>query len=88
MPVKNNKNKKSLGYYFLIMWIVFLYVVAYYCLYNMHGIREMRATKTTVVVPADFKERLHFHGLDKEISVIERGPDKLYFVRSGKKCVF
>jgi len=35
-----------------------------------------------------FYERLKWHGLDYDISVIYEGEKGLYFMRDGKKCKF
>ena len=84
------KAKSSVGWFLFVLWIIYLYGIAYY--YFVYHIspaqRNFPFKQQTIAVPLDFKHRLHFHGLDREISVIEIGDGDISFVRDGKKCPF
>ncbi len=75
-----------LGWYVAIAWTLLFYLLFSY-LYMTSPPKELPVVDG-LIIPVDFKQRLHFHGLDKEISVIEINRGNLYFYRDGKKCTF
>ena len=82
--------KRSVGWFFFVLWIIYLYAIAYYYfIYHLYPSKiELPFKPRTIAVPADFKYRLHFHGLEKMIRFIEIDDGGLYFIRDGKKCSF
>ncbi len=89
MPIKKENN--FIGWLLLIGWVIFVYAIAYH--FHIPPLRKELSKQLPVqqkfeVIPSDFKARLRFHGLDKQMSVIEINNGKLYFYRNGKKCSF
>jgi len=84
--MRQERNYKSIGYYLLAIWIVFLFIFAGG--YAQRGETQPLTVKTYFRMPRDFRSRLKKHGLDKQFSVVEINDGKLYFYRDGKKCIF
>ncbi len=80
------KTRKSVGWYVLCAWILFLYFFA--CYYMIDSKKETLHDEVDITIPQDFHSRLKKHGLDKQVSIVEIARGKLYFYRDGKKCNF
>lgn len=80
------RNRKSIGWYLLFAWILFLYMFA--CYYALDYKNQTLSANVDMTTPQDFRSRLKKHGLAKQFSIIKLTNGKHYFYRDGKKYEF
>ena len=83
-PQPQPKRRMTLWHWALL---ALLYLLFCYWFFYQEPVRYAPIQPTTIERAAH-KERLKYHGLDRQVSVIHEENGKEYFYRDGKKCTF